>query len=396
MRIALVHNSYLQRGGEDVVVEHELELLRQQGHQVECYFTSNSQLLRVGQWKQLLFSLWNGRERRLFRQWLRQKKCDIVHVHNTFAYLSPAILAVPHQLGIPLVVTLHNYRLVCPAGILFRAGNICHLCLQHRSLLPGLRHRCYRGSFKHSAVVVANLQLHRWLASWSRHVDLFFVFGARQQQLLLAAGLPVAKLQIKANSVPWRAKRQLPASFAELKFDFLLLGRISVEKGSLPLLRWWAEHRPPAKLTVVGGCAPELLSEFEKLVADCDLINYTGSVGHSEVASILAGSRFLIFPSIWYEGMPMVLLEACCHGVPVLARRLGAAAECVSAGKSGFFFSNDAELGEQIGRLMQLDFEVYCQLIDSCYQHFCHSFSPEVNLNALEQCYRRLVAEFSR
>jgi glycosyltransferase involved in cell wall biosynthesis len=335
-RILFVHADYRQRGGEEAVVEAESALLRSNGHVVEELRFDNAAWaisggpvarLRLG-----LETVWSSRARRRIRRTADGFRPDLVHVHNTFPSASPAIYsALPKD--VPVVQTLHNYRLVCPAGTLFRAGGPCTDCLGRAVPWPGIKHACYRDSMSQSAVVATMLATHRLLRTWSR-VDAFVALNPRMRDLMISGGLPGDRIRTVPNFL-----EPDPGAGTGARAGFLYVGRLTEEKGIRTLLEA-ARARPG--LVRVAGDGP--LASVAVEAAARGMIEY---LGHREPATLIEDIRSataLVVPSIWFEPFGMVILEAFAAGTPVIASRIGAIPDIVDDGETGLLVDpGDAE-----------------------------------------------------
>ncbi len=332
-RILLVHNRYRQRGGEDAAFEAEAGMLRRAGHAVRA-FTVESRT--PGPLEAPAFAaraLWSLHARRALRPVLASFRPDVVHFHNTFPVLSPAVYYECRKAGVPVVQTLHNYRLLCPAATLFRAGAVCEECPRARSPRPALLHGCYRGSRSQTAVVAAMLGLHRALGTWDREVGAYIALTESARRRFVEGGLPEAKVFVKPNFVALSgaAPSGGTGSYA------LFAGRLSPEKGVRTLLEAW---RLVAGIPLlVAGDGP-LRGEAETAASRLGggRLRILGWQDPGRVDELMRGARFLVFPSLCYESFPLALAESFGCGLPVVAAGLGAAAEIVRDGRSGIHF----------------------------------------------------------
>lgn len=325
MVILQVHVHYREPGGEDTVVRAEAELLRSAGHTVIEHRAANS-ASATGAALQLALSSWNPFAAREVTEVLRRHRPELVHVHNTWYALSPSVLRAAGSAGVPVVMTLHNYRLVCANALLYRDGRPCEDCVG-RLPWPGVVHRCYRGSLAASTAVGVHIGVHRARGTWEREVDLFLALNEFGKGRFVAAGLPPERILVKPNFVEDPgARRSSPSASSRVLF----VGRLSEEKGILSLLGDWerAHRRAPHLELVVVGDGP-LRSRMEG--REMPGVTLAGRLPAAEVARLMRTSRALAFPSRWYEGQPMVVLEALAAGLPVLGSDLGGIAEAVGA-----------------------------------------------------------------
>lgn len=336
-KVLFVHNFYgsAAPSGENQVFEAEMALLRSRGHEV-AEFTRYSDEIRAqgafGAIRGAAATPWNPWMARLLKREMDCFNPDVVHVHNTFPLISPSIFsAIGRQAA--RVLTLHNYRLFCPAAIPMREGRVCIDCLDRRSAWPALRHGCYRGSRLATLPLVFGAELHRALGTWSRHVDGFIALSDFQRSLMAASGLPDAKIHVKPNFypglpaiVPWPDR----APYA------IFAGRLSREKGVETLLhawRLWGAAAPELRLAGDGELRPILERMAEGLS-----VRFLGQISSAEAQAQIAAARLLVLPSEWFEGFPMVVREAFAFGTPAAVSDLGPLPTIVQHGVSGVVF----------------------------------------------------------
>jgi glycosyltransferase involved in cell wall biosynthesis len=334
-RILLIHAYYRERGGEETVVAAESELLRSHGHVVEELRFDNASWAGMqgvsGRLRQALETIWSERARRRVRNSVEKFRPDLIHVHNTFPSASPAIYsAFPRDL--PVVQTLHNHRLVCPAGTLFRAGRPCTDCVGRLTPWPGVKHGCYRGSRPLSALVATMLSVHRLLGTWSR-VDAFVVPNLRMRDLMVSGGVPADRIRTIPNFL-----EPDPGVGAAARAGFLYAGRLSEEKGIRVLVD--AGRLKPGLIRVAGdGPLAPLVQE----AALDGAIAYLGPRDRSTILEDIRSSRAVLAPSLCFETFGMVILEGFACGTPVIASRIGAFPDLVRDGETGLLVEpNDA------------------------------------------------------
>jgi glycosyltransferase involved in cell wall biosynthesis len=266
------------------------------------------------------------------RRTIARFKPNVVHVHNTFPLISPAIF---HSIGngVARVLTLHNYRLFCAAGIPMRGGKVCTDCLDTRSSWPALRHGCYRGSRIATVPLAVGVGLHRLVGTWTAQVDAFIALSEFQRQRMASAGLPLAKLHVKPNFFPgWPAVVPWQSRAAYIVFA----GRLSEEKGVASLLRAWAAWgRDAPQLRLIGD--GEFRQKLEVMAQGLP-VSFLGQVPGAEAQAQIAGARLLVLPSECFEGFPMVIREAFAFGTPVAVSNIGPLPNIVGAGVSGVVF----------------------------------------------------------
>jgi glycosyltransferase involved in cell wall biosynthesis len=351
MHILQVHNSYRQRGGEDTVVAVDAELLRSAGHTVTQYIVPNpTSGIETG--TRLGLSLWNPAAGRRFRRQLEVAKPDVVHIHNAWFSITPSAAHEARRAGIPVVMTLHNYRLSCANGQFFRSGIQCTSCLTG-SALNGLLHRCYQDSFVASAFAAANTGIHRQLGTWTKNVDLFLCLTEFAKDRFVEAGIPAGKLRVRHNCVEDSDGRTMPAAKSR---QIAYIGRLADEKGVRVLLQAWRLAGMEDYELLVVGDGPEREALEAMRVPG---VRFTGPVEHQAVLNTLRSVRSLVLPSLWFEGEPMIIVEALAAGTPVLASEVGGVPELLGRGSAGWLTpAGEVDAWRRSLRDLRSDFDV--------------------------------------
>ncbi len=336
MKIMMVHNTYREAGGEDVVFESEKRLLEQRGHLVIPYVRSNMELQNASFFDRIAVAprmVWSSRTRRELASILEAECPDVVHIHNTFMVISPAIYSACSERGLPVVQTLHNFRLLCPAANFFRDGSICKECVD-QSLLRSVRHGCYRNSRGATAAVALMLAFHRALDTWRASVTRFIALTEFAKEKFIASGFPSDKLVVKPNFAdPDPRERVGAGEYA------IFSGRLVENKGLRVLLKAWEKLPAQYPLHIVGE-GPERAA-FEAQAAESQLsgITFRGRLSRDAAIEAVKGARFIIVPSTLYEGLPMCIVESFACGTPVLCSRLGGMTEIVENHLTGLHFN---------------------------------------------------------
>ncbi len=336
MNILLVHNTYQQPGGEDVVFAQEHRMLKNQGHRVHVYQRSNFEVNEFAGLRKIKLAqntVWSFETRREFLGLLHWQKPDVVHVHNTFPMISPSIYSACSEAKVPVVQTLHNYRLLCPAATLFRDGKVCEECITS-SLLRSIEHRCYRKSQGATAATAFMLAFHRRRGTWTRDVSCYIALTNFSKDKFIEGGLPPERIFVKPNFVdPDPGARTGDGDYA------LFVGRLSPEKRVSTVLKAWKYLRIPVPIRVIGGGPDQLDLERQAARDNLPNVRFLGQVPRGETLAAINKARFLVFSSEWYENFPMTIAEAFACRTPVIASRLGAMAEIVGDGYSGLHFN---------------------------------------------------------
>ena len=313
-------------------------MLERAGHTVCTYKRSNWEANDYAGVKRIQLAarvVWSEESRSDFTDLLRREKPDIVHVHNTFMMISPSIFSACRKAGIPVVETLHNYRLYCPAGTFFRDGHICEECVNH-GVWRGVARGCYRESRAATSVVALMLSVHHQQRTWVRDIDRFIALTEFARSKFLNAGLPADKVTVKPNFVDPDpgVERDRSARYA------LFVGRLSPEKRVQTLLAAWTKLRPRIPLVVIGG-GPQLAQLQEETVKKgLKEITFLGHLRRDEAVRAMHEARFLVFSSEWYENFPVTIVESFACGLPVLCSRIGAMQEIVDHGRTGLHFTS--------------------------------------------------------
>ena len=334
MRVLLVHNCYQQPGGEDMVVAAETALLTAHGHAVQQLVFDNDD---IGSHRSALDSVrlagttvWSKHGYGAVRNAIRSFHPDIVHFHNTFPLISPAGYYAAGAERVPVVQTLHNFRLLCANGLFYRDGHICEDCLGKPVPLPGIVHACYRESRAASGAAVTMQTVHRALRSWTRMVDRYIVLGEFARQKFIQGGLPANKVVIKPNFVPDPSTGDGHGQYA------LFAGRLSPEKGIGTLLRAWERLGGKIPLKVAGD--GPLAADVADAVRRSPGIEWLGRLSPTAITTAMQDAAFLVFPSEWYEGLPRTIIESFAVGTPVIAPNVGAMREVIREGDTGLHF----------------------------------------------------------
>ena len=389
MRVLIIHNSYQRPGGEDAAVRAEAAMLESGGHRVIRYFRSNDeiQLQTLAEKASMAArTMWSMEAYRAIRQLVRSERPDIAHCHNLFPLISTSAYSACRAEGIPVVQTLHNFRLLCPGGALFREEETCEQCLRMKSLLPGVIHGCYRGSRPATALLASMISFHRRVGTWTERVDAYIALSEFARRKFAEGGLPSSKLEVKTNVAPAQEKPRVVGDSA------VYVGRLAPEKGLMTLLTAWKLANISNPLRIIGD--GPLRSELEAEAARFGLnqVHFDGQLDHDSVLDAIRSSRFVVFPSECYENCPMAIIEAFSFGVPVIASRLGAAAEMVDDGQTGRLFEagNIAELARILTRSFANSQEIEFTGINARAE-FERKYESTKNLKALEQIYSRAV-----
>jgi len=399
LKVISVHNRYVQAGGEDQVFESEARLLRECGHEVTQ--VEEQTIHPDGLVKKLGVAMdctWSRRWYEKFRQKLKELRPDIVHVHNFFPLISPSIYYACRREGVPVVQTLHNYRLLCSNAEFYRDGKVCEECLHH-GLLRGVKYGCYQGSRLGTAALSSMVGVHRRLHTWSTKVDCYIALTEFARQKMIEGGLPAERIGVKPNFVlpdPGSKWTNAASNEAEEGGYVLFVGRLVQAKGVLSLLGAW-ENIPhiPLKIAGDGPCREQVESILKE--GKVPSVSYAGRLSRPDTLAAMKGARFLIFPSEWYEGFPVTIAEAFACGIPVVCSRLGSMAEIVADGETGLHFEagNTAELAEKVRWGWEHLGEMNA-MGRRARQEFERKYTAARNIEMLESVYERAIGARSK
>jgi glycosyltransferase involved in cell wall biosynthesis len=386
-KVLVVHNRYrsLFVSGENRVVEQEIDLLRRAGDTVVPYVRDSDEIAGFGPFERAWLParvVWSPQDHRALQRLVARERPDVAHVHNSFPLISPSSIHALTTLRVPVVMTLHNFRLFCANGLLFREGRPCEECLGS-SPLPGIVHGCYRGSRPATAPIALNIAAHRRLGTWSR-VATFITLSSFARAKVIAGGLPAGRVVVKPNFVPAPARaREGPGS------HFVFLGRLTPEKGADLLVSAWSATLGTLMVAGDGPSRPELEA---RAAVHGGTVRFLGVRSPSECGDLLRSARALVVPSRAYEGFPVAVVEAYAHGVPVIAPAHGAFPEVVQDGDTGLLYrSGDAaDLRAQMRALS--DPQCSVEMGAAARRAYEARYTPERNLQALHAIYDQAIA----
>jgi len=388
MKILMVHNYLRPPSGENTVFEQEVQLLKSKGHKVISYTRLNSEIDNMGPPGKLalpLRAVWSRKDYRGVQNMANDEKPDIAHFHNIFPLLSPSVYRACKDTGMPVVQTLHNFRIVCPGTLHFRNGKICEDCAGMR-FLPGIRHGCYRNSSLQTAGMAAVIYFHLMMRTWQDYVDLYITLSDFALNRYVRLGFPSSSFYVKTNFL------QAPVNPVSGDEGYgIYIGRISEEKGISSLMEA-LKRCPEIPFKIIGG--GPLTTYLVAIQKKCRLHNveYLGVRNHDECMKYLLKARFLVLPSRSFEGAPMVILEAMSAGKPVIVSNIGVLPEMIQGGVSGFVFSPgaDDELAEKMKRL-HANPDQANNMGKKSRTAFEEKYTKEVNYRMIMEAYQQAI-----
>ena len=379
-RVLIAHNVYQRRGGEDSVVAAEIALLRGHGHEVQLYQRHNDEIAAEGRLRSAGSVFWSRRTVHELQTIAREFEPAVIHVHNTFPMMSPSVYWLAARIGVPIVQTVHNFRLLCPQAMLLRDGHVCEDCVG-RVPWRAVLYRCYRDSLPASAAVAGMLAVHRALGTYQHKVTRYIALSEFCRAKLIEGGLPARRIAVKPNFV------DLPRHADGERKGALFVGRLSLEKG-VDVLAQALREVPGVCLRVLGsGDAGAAL----RALPNAELCGWQPQHAvHAEMRS----ASYLILPSICYESFPVTLVEAFACGLPVIASRLGVMQELVEEGRTGVLFEpgSASDLAEKISWAEQHP-QILRRMGHAAREAYEARYAPETNYRQLMGVYETAIAE---
>lgn len=385
MKIALIHNYYRLTGGEEAVLAAEKLLVEDAGHEVVMFTKSSSDVSErgfLGGLRLAVQTIYSRGVRRELMEFMIRERPNIAHFHNTFPLISPSAYDACRKAGIPVVQTLHNYRLICPAATLSRNGSPCNQCVGRRVAWPGVLHSCYRSSLPATLAVTLMLATHRAIGTWTSAVDTYIVLTEFARDRFIEGGLPADRLVVKPNFVyPDPGPGAHEGGFA------LFVGRLSRDKGLPTVLAAWQGMGGTLPLKIVGAEVPQ--SDQAVPHRGIQGVEWIGTVAHADLLRMMQDAMMLVFASPLHEGMPSVILEAFATGLVVVAADMGGAKSLVEDGRNGVLFkAGDAQaLTSAVARVCG-DADSRARMGTAARADFLRSHTATRSLNRLLDIYR--------
>lgn len=372
-----------------MVYANEKALLEKNGHTVITYERDNDEISILNmQITKGCNALWSQESFYSLGKIIHTAQPDVAHFHNTFLMISPSAYYACQRTNLPVVQTLHNFRLVCPGALLLREGRICEDCLGLLFPWPGVAHACWRNSHTQSAVVAAMLGLHNSLGTWQRKVDRYIALSEFSRQKYIAGGLPAKKIIVKPNFI-----EKDPGVKHKTRDYVLFIGRLSHEKGLSVLLEAW-KNLPDVPLKIAGD--GPLMAEIRSFIEEENLHNVEilGHQSNDHILDLMQIARFVVIPSICYEACPLVVIESFACGTSVLVSRIGALEELVQKGKTGLFFQpgEAKDLSAKANWLWEHPEET-ARMGQNARRAYEEKYTPESNYTQLMAIYQQAISE---
>jgi len=383
VKILFIHNQYQVRGGEDSVLENEIKLLQNNGHEVKLYSVSNHSIRSIFDKIKVFINVnYSNEQKARISNFIKEYKPDIVHVHNFFPQITPSVFYACSENNIPVVNTLHNFRLICPSALLMHNNKIYENSLKSNAYST-IFDKVYKNSYLGTFAVARMIEYHKKHKTWNKKVDKFIALTNFAKSKFVEFGLPESKIYVKPNFL--NTKYSLESN-VQKRQGALFVGRLSEEKGLNTLLNAW--DKISINLKIIGG-GP--LEELVKKNRNKN-IQYLGFLDQERICQEMRKASFLIFPSIWYEGFPMVIIESFANGLPIISSDIGSMSEIIKNNYNGLHFkagdSND--LIDKI-KLLISDENKCNQMSNNAYDDFKEHYTDQTNYELLIKLYKNII-----
>lgn len=383
--VLMAHNYYKVPGGEDTVFHNEVKMLDKNGHKVTKYTRHNDEIkggvlskLKLG--IDTIFSLKTYKE---VKKLIDENDIDIVHVHNTLPLISPSIYYAARAKKVPIVQTIHNFRLLCPGATFTRCGEICEDCVS-KGLVQSLKHRCYRNSLFQTFIMCTMLKFHRIIGTYDK-IN-YITLTEFNKQKLSTLVKDESKIHVKPNFIEKREDIE-----RTLEDYFVYIGRLDDIKGINFLVEAWKNIDKDINLYIIGTGPEE--ENLKHIISENRLNNVKllGFMKREDAFKVIEKSRAIIIPSKWYEGFPMTIAESFSLGVPVIGSKLGNIESIVDDERNGLLFTtnNKESLKEVINKVFH-DRELNISLGNNAYKVFKEKYTDEENYRSIEKIYNNL------
>lgn len=406
-KILIVHNYYQIPGGEDTVVANEMKLLQNHGHEVVLYTRDNKEINSMGKIAKLglfFMTIYNPRTARDIKRIIREENIDIVHVHNTLNLVSPAVYYAAISCKIPVVQTIHNYRLICPGALLYRNGSLCEECISS-GIGCSLKYKCYRDSLLQTLTCAISLWVHR-MGGIYKKINYICLTEFNKDKLLEAnkKGKEIFdsnKMFVKPNFMVEQDYKIISASVR--KRQILFAGRLDVSKGIDILLSAWtkiekdivdidAENSDKVQLIICGSGPMEDWCKDYINTNNLRNVQFVGRVDHSEIMRYMSESMATILPTRWYEGFPMTIAESLSVGTPVIGPDMGNVGALIVEGVNGYKHSSkdicvdelEANIADAISRCINSE---NMNIYNTSYEVYKNNYTDKKNYEILVEIY---------
>ena len=385
LRVLFAHNRYRNRGGEDESRDQEMYVLRSKGHEVVEYLVDNKDIQKTNYLSAGIQSVWNMDQHRQLTTLMKEIRPDILKVDNYFPILSPSIFGAAKSLGVSTVLSVRNYRLICPGASLFRDGKICRDCVGSKLALSAIRHQCYRSSYFQSAAVALSNSFAHLRGTWQDSVDRYIAVSDFVKRELVRGGFPEDKISVKGNSIVDTGVGDGSGGYA------LFVGRLIPEKGIATLLNAWKTIGSALPLKIIGEGTLE--NEVLRATETNPSIEYLKRKPISEVCDYMGRAAVLVFPSEWYEPFGRSIVEAYSKGTPVIGADTEPMRDMIESGETGLFFrSGDSEDLARTVLSLSKDKTRLTHMREQSRRQYLKSYSAEKNYNQMMTIFQHALS----
>jgi glycosyltransferase involved in cell wall biosynthesis len=383
MKILVIHNRYKILGGEDLSTEAEVTLLKCNGIEVHTFYVDNADIDIKHKSSLALNTVWSNRYYKEIIDLIEKEKYTIVHVQNFFPLLSPSIFYACQKSNTKVVMSVRNYRLICPNAQMYVNGQICTACVGKKIPFRAITKKCYRKSAATSAAVVAMLSFHNFLNTWKNKIDGYICVSEFVKSQLMLGGFEGDNIYVKHNFV----RTDIQPSFEDGDY-YIFAGRLSEEKGIDILLKSFKNNSK--KLIVVGsGPMSDTVSAFAR---ENPNVVYLGKRPLDEIYQLISKAKALIFPSKWHEPFGRTIVEAFAHGTPVIGSAMGGITELITNHYNGFLFNPHDEQGLEKAIRMLESVQDIRTIRKNTYATYQKSFLPADNFSKIMSIYQQVLS----
>ncbi len=385
MKILSIHNKYLNIGGEDISKESEEAILRDNGIEVDIYEEDNKKIEEIGYLKTAIRTIWSRESYRDISELIKKNNYSLIHVQNFFPLISPSVYYAAKKLNVPVIQTLHNYRLICPNGLLFNSNKICEKCIGKMFPWPGVINKCYRNSSIMTIPPALMIFFHQIIKTWQKKVDAFIALTNFEKNKYIEGGFPEDKIYVKPNFVyPDPGQGNGKGDYA------IYVGSLTLEKGIKTLIDSWENLLINKKLKIIG--VGPLKDYVINKASNNKNIDYLGFKKVNEIYNLIGEAKILIFPVEGLETFGRVIIESFARGTPVIVPNIGASAEIVKENQTGLLYKMGCrkDLENKILWVFTHDKEIK-EMRKRCRQEFESKYTAEKNLKLLLEIYRHMI-----
>jgi len=388
LNVLLIHNKYRLAGGEDTLAVNDAAMLTEHGHRVTEYIKDNSDIDGFSKWDKLMAPfrmVYSFKQSRELKRIIRENNIDIIYAINLVPLIGFTVYRVAHAAGVPIVQSVNNFRYVCPGSSCIREGHICESCITNKSFSDALKYGCYRNSKLQTVVLCTAMKIHRWLGSFDL-VDCYTVPSRFNKSKLNAIVKNEDKVVVLNPTIPDETKEITDAR--DRKY-YVYAARLEKLKGIDIAVKAFEKLDFPLKVLGTGN----MEEEMKRYAAEHELkgITFEGFCDRDRMREIFAGAKALLYPTQWYEGIPLTLLESFSLGTPVIGSNIGNVGDCVSDGVNGITFQYD-DPDSLAGAVRQLENpEELERLITGARQVYEDNYSPESYYNNLMAIFEKVI-----